>query len=78
MHLEEIYGPEKGAVLLHCVKIENGMKPIIEGYPYLIGEVDYLKKHEMATTFADILDRRWGIGLRDAKLSNEIKKVVHF
>lgn len=77
-HFEEIYGPEKAGVLLHCVGLENGTNPIIEGYPYLIGEIDYLKKYEMATTLTDILDRRWGVGLRDAELANEIKKVVHF
>jgi len=77
-HFDEVYGPEKGAVLSFCVNQLNGLKPIIEGHPYVSGEIEYLKKHEMATTLSDIIDRRWGIGLRDTNLSNEIKKVVHF
>lgn len=77
-HLEEVYGPEKGAVLKHCMNLQNGTRLLVDGQPFLSGEIDYLKKFEMATSLNDILDRRWGISLRDFRVAEEIKKVVQF
>jgi len=77
-HLQEIYGPEKDLVLSFCESQKDGLKEIIPNQPYLSGEIEYLKTFEMANSLDDILDRRWGISLRDTHLANEIKKVVQF
>ncbi|MEY4383324.1 MAG: Glycerol-3-phosphate dehydrogenase [Bacteroidota bacterium] len=77
-HLEEIYGPEKGNVLTHCLSEPNGLQLILANEPYLKGEIGYLKNYEMACSLDDVLDRRWGIRLRNTKLAEEIKKAVHF
>ncbi len=78
IHLEEVYGPEKLKVLENCIEQENGLQPIIAGQGFLKGEIEYLRKFEMAVHLEDILERRWGIHLRDVQLSEQIKKAVHF
>ncbi|MEY2793142.1 MAG: Glycerol-3-phosphate dehydrogenase [Bacteroidota bacterium] len=77
-HLQEIYGPEKELVLQHCIQINGGLQHIIQGHGFLMGEIDYQKKFEMAVKIEDIVDRRWGISLRDEHIANEIKKAIHF
>ncbi len=77
-HLEEVYGPEKGEVLNFLLKEKNGTDILLEGLPYMKGEIAYLQQYEMASNINDILDRRWGLSLRDKELSEQIKKVVHF
>jgi glycerol-3-phosphate dehydrogenase len=77
-HLEEVYGPEKGEVLNFLLKEKNGTDILLEGLPYMKGEIAYLQQCEMASNINDILDRRWGLSLRDKELSEQIKKVVHF
>lgn len=77
-HLNEVYGPEKGLVLNHCATLKNGCELLLEQQPYLRGEIDYLKRFEMCESIEDILERRWGISLRNAQVADQIKKVVAF
>lgn len=66
-HLEEIYGPAAGEVYAY------GTDRILPEEPYLVGELRYLKEHEMAVTWDDVLSRRWGISLRDEAMASRIK-----
>ena len=75
-HLQEVYGPEKNLVLSHCISEPQGLKAILEGQPYLKGELSYSKKFEMSESLDDVLERRWGISIRDAAIAAEIKKVA--
>jgi glycerol-3-phosphate dehydrogenase len=68
-HLSELYGPAAGEVYAY------GSERLVEGEPYLLGELSYLKEHEMAITWDDVLLRRWGIALRDEAKSERIKAI---
>jgi glycerol-3-phosphate dehydrogenase len=68
-HLEEIYGPAAGEVYGY------GADRILPNQPYLVGELTYLKEHEMAVTWEDVLTRRWGIAIRDEALAEKIKAI---
>lgn len=74
-HLYETYGSLAPQVLEFCQTTPQGTELLLEGFPYLQGEIEYLKKHEMATCWDDIVDRRWGIGLRDEEISRKIKEI---
>jgi glycerol-3-phosphate dehydrogenase len=50
-------------------------KRIHSDLPYLESEIDYLKNHEMAISWDDVLMRRWGIGLRNQEVSESIKAI---
>ncbi len=68
-HLWETYGS-------HAVKlVVEEPKRIHPDLPYLESEIDYLKTHEMATSWEDVLMRRWGIGLRNQALSEAIQAI---
>ncbi|MHA8050913.1 glycerol-3-phosphate dehydrogenase/oxidase [Aquirufa sp. ROCK-SH2] len=73
-HLKEIYGSKTLEVLTFCQQQKNGLQPILADEPYLKGEIEYLKENEMATDLEDILQRRWGIEIRDKELAERIKK----
>jgi glycerol-3-phosphate dehydrogenase len=68
-HLTELYGPAAGEVYAY------GSQRLLEGQPYLLGELSYLKEHEMAITWDDVLVRRWGIGLRDEAMAKQLKAI---
>lgn len=68
-HLLEVYGPKAGEVYA-C-----GSDRLLEGEPYLVGELTYVKAHEMAHTWDDVLARRWGISLRDQDLAARLKDI---
>ncbi|MEN9960785.1 MAG: Glycerol-3-phosphate dehydrogenase [Bacteroidota bacterium] len=68
-HLEEIYGPAAGEVYGY------GADRILPNEPYLVGELAYLKEHEMAVTWEDVLARRWGVSLRDEALAARLKDI---
>ena len=74
-HLYETYGSLAPRVIEFCQTITQGTEVLLDGLPYLQGEIDYLKKHEMATCWDDILNRRWGIGLRDAELGRKLEDI---
>ncbi len=75
-HWHEIYGSESVKVKEICNSQENGWEPILTGYPYRKGEIAYLKNFESVVKNQDIVDRRWGISLRDIKLSEAILKLI--
>lgn len=66
-HLNELYGPAAGEVYAY------GADRLLPGEPYLSGELEYLKKHEMAEKWEDVLARRWGISLRDESLAKKLQ-----
>ncbi len=68
-HLEEIYGPAAGEVYGY------GTERILPDEPYLVGELNYLKEHEMAITWDDVLSRRWGIAIRNEALAERLKAI---
>jgi glycerol-3-phosphate dehydrogenase len=68
-HLEEIYGPAAGEVYGY------GADRILPNEPYLVGELKYVKEHEMAVTWEDVLARRWGIAIRDEALAEKLKTI---
>jgi glycerol-3-phosphate dehydrogenase len=68
-HLEEIYGPAAGEVYGY------GADRILPNQPYLVGELTYLKEHEMAITWEDVLARRWGIAIRDETLAEKLQAI---
>jgi glycerol-3-phosphate dehydrogenase len=68
-HLWETYG--SNAVNL----LAEAPKRIHPDLPYLESEIDYLKTHEMASSWDDVLMRRWGIGLRNQEVSESIKGI---
>jgi glycerol-3-phosphate dehydrogenase len=66
-HLSELYGPAAGEVYAY------GADRLLPGEPYLNGELEYLKKHEMAEKWEDVLARRWGVSLRDESLAKKLQ-----
>jgi len=71
-HLEETYGGHARNVWEFCQKEPAGTQVIDRGLPYLEGEIEYLKQFEMATSWDDVLKRRWGIALRDEALASRL------
>lgn len=68
-HLWETYGSNSFALL------QGDMQLLHPDLPYIQSEIDYLKQHEMATCWDDVLRRRWGIALRNQGLSEEIMAI---
>jgi glycerol-3-phosphate dehydrogenase len=73
-HLREIYGSCAMNVLEYCQKSADGLSPILPNEPFLKGEINYLKEHEMAENLDDILIRRWGLEIRDQELADRIRR----
>lgn len=44
----------------------DDLDPLVPGLPYLVGEVRWAVRHEMACTLDDLLSRRLRVSLRDA------------
>ena len=68
-HLWSTYGSNALKVL------QFGTERFHADFPYLVGEIDYMKKHEMATSWADVLERRWGIALQDLAKADQLKGI---
>ncbi len=68
-HLWETYGSNS------FVLLQGDLKLLHPALPYMQSEINYLKQHEMATCWDDVLMRRWGIGLRNERLSEELKAI---
>jgi len=66
-HLAGRYGSETPDVLALVGTHADLLEPLVEGLDYLRVEAVYAVRHEMATTVADILDRRTRASLRDAR-----------
>lgn len=57
-HLVEAYGARWRAVLDCARELADGMEPLAEGLPYVVAELAYGVRHEMARTIGDLLIRR--------------------
>jgi glycerol-3-phosphate dehydrogenase len=68
-HLWETYGSNGFALL------QGDLQLVHPDLPYINSEIEYLKQHEMATCWDDVLMRRWGLGLRNQRLSEEIQGI---
>lgn len=65
-HLWETYGSNGFALL------QGELQLVHPELPYIHAELAYMQQHEMATCWDDVLMRRWGLGLRDQRLCDEI------
>lgn len=64
-HLAHRYG-SLAAEVKALVAFEPGLgEPIAPGHPYLLAEVVYAVRHEMATTLSDVLERRTRLHIFD-------------
>ncbi len=60
------HGDSAPDVLAHCLTEEDGLAPLVDGLPYVRGEVRWAVRHELACTVADVLERRTRVALRHA------------
>jgi glycerol-3-phosphate dehydrogenase len=74
-HLKETYGGQARFVWEFCQKEADGIQLLDSKLPYLLGEIQYLKEFEMATSWDDVLKRRWGIALRDEGMASRLKAI---
>jgi glycerol-3-phosphate dehydrogenase len=65
-HLWETYGSNAFTLL------RGELQLVHPELPYIQSELEYMQQHEMATCWDDVLMRRWGLGLRDQRLCDEI------
>jgi glycerol-3-phosphate dehydrogenase len=65
-HLWETYGSNAFTML------QGELQLVHPELPYIQAELAYMQQHEMATCWDDVLMRRWGLGLRDQRLCDEI------
>jgi glycerol-3-phosphate dehydrogenase len=66
-HLAGRYGAETPAVLAVADGRPDLLEPLVPGLHYLAAEAVYAVREEMATTLADVLDRRTRASLREAR-----------
>jgi glycerol-3-phosphate dehydrogenase len=66
-HLAGRYGSETPDVLAVTADRPELLDPLVPGLRYLEAEAVYAVEHEMATSVADVLDRRTRASLRDAR-----------
>ncbi len=66
-HLAGRYGTETPDVLAEAGDDPALLEPLVPGLDYLRAEALYAVRHEMATTLADVLDRRTRAVLHDAR-----------
>lgn len=59
------HGDAAGEVVAACAATD-GLGALVDGLPYLVGEVRWAVRHEMACTLDDLLSRRLRVSLRDA------------
>ena len=64
-HLASAYGANVSKVLEPTAQDPSLMAPIVEGLPYLMAEVVYSVRYEMAMALADVLCRRTRIVIED-------------
>lgn len=74
-HLMETYGGQARYVWEFCQGESGGIQLLDDELPYLQGEIGYLKEFEMATSWEDVLHRRWGIGLRDEAMASRLEGI---
>ncbi|MGO9027167.1 MAG: FAD-dependent oxidoreductase [Acidimicrobiales bacterium] len=71
-HLSSRYGTESTAVLSLADDRPDLLEPLVPGLRYLRAEAVYAVRHEMATSIADVLDRRTRAVLRDARAAADV------
>jgi glycerol-3-phosphate dehydrogenase len=64
-HIHQHYGSRAERLLSVLDEKEAWKKPLVEGYPYLIGEAVYAARYEMAGTVRDFLARRIRLEILD-------------
>lgn len=75
-HLMKKYGSNAAEVLKLTKNRKELLTLIVEGHPFIKAEVLYNIQNEMACTVDDILDRRLGLRLRDAKAAKEAETFI--
>ncbi len=75
-HLAGRYGSEARDVLALTDERPELLEPLVPGLRYLAAEALYAVRHEMATTLADVLDRRTRASLRDARAAADAAPAV--
>lgn len=75
-HLNQHYGSEAQKVLGVLSEADAWKKPLLEGYPYLLGEVVYAARYEMACTVRDFLARRIRLEILDWKAAKQVADQV--
>lgn len=68
-HLERRYGTDAAAVRALIDEARELAEPLIPGLPYVRAEAVFAARHEMATTLADVLERRTRAHLLDRDAS---------
>lgn len=69
-HLAQAYGGLARKLLEHAGR--QGCERLLPGHPYIRGEIDWARRHEMAMTTEDILYRRLRIGFLDAQAAGRL------
>lgn len=75
-HLNRHYGNQTEALLEVLKENKTWTAPIIEGYPYLKGEVVYAARFEMACTVRDFLARRIRLEILDWDAAQQAAAIV--
>lgn len=65
------HGDRAVEVLAACLADQDGLAPLVEGLPYVRGEVRWSVRHELARTVGDVLQRRTRVALRDRAAGGE-------
>ncbi|MEA5259939.1 FAD-dependent oxidoreductase [Arcicella aquatica] len=75
-HLMKKYG-SLAATVLSLAKNQSELKELIHpNHPFIQAEIVYAIQEEMAVTTQDVLNRRLGLGLRDAQAAKESESLV--
>jgi glycerol-3-phosphate dehydrogenase len=76
MYLVHSYGNQAVEVIRLSKTVENGRK-LARQYPFLLGEVIYAVRHEMACTALDVLERRIRLSALDQEAAlNAAPKII--
>jgi glycerol-3-phosphate dehydrogenase len=57
-HLVRSYGSQWHDVWVHCSGVAGGRSRVVDGLPYIVGELHWSAEREMACTLGDLLVRR--------------------
>ena len=66
-HLISRYGTDTPTVVALMREEPGNAEVLLEGLPYLVAEVRYAARHEMALCVEDVLSRRMRVALQDAR-----------
>ncbi|MEL6832567.1 MAG: FAD-dependent oxidoreductase [Bacteroidota bacterium] len=71
-HLNQHYGSAGPVVLEVLEEDTNYRERLLDGYPYVLGEVVYATRHEMACTIRDFLARRTRLEILDWDAAQQV------